>query len=73
MNLVLNRFHKLKVIYNIIGKEINNSYYRLILDNKTETDESVNKHTLTALASAKEKIIELENEINNATPKTEDA
>lgn len=71
MNTVLNRFNKLRTIYNIIGKDLNN-HYDFILDNKTETNGLVDKRTLSILALAKEKIIELEKEIN-ATSQTTDA
>lgn len=78
MNPVLNRFNKLRVIYNIIGKDLNR-YYDIMMEESRSTNDDItinlidSSNTLIALTSAKEKIIELENEINNATPKTEDA
>lgn len=74
MNTVLNRFNKLRTIYNIIGKDLNN-HYSIMIYEKPYTDETaneMNEHTLTALMLAKEKIIELEKEIN-ATSQTTDA
>lgn len=74
-NHVVDRINKLKTIHDLIRNPVP-YYYDLLtycLPPYNEEMDEINEHSLKVLSLAKEKIIELENEIKNATSKTTNA